>query len=265
MDLLQAVVLALLQGLTEFLPISSSAHLILVPYLFNWPDQGLAFDVAVHVGTLAAVIWYFRVELKQLFISWLRSVFMNHMDEHARLAWGIIIATLPLGVAGFFAAEFVEAHLRSPLVIAVATIVFALLLLAADFFGGGGRSEKDVTWKQALVVGVFQAVALIHGTSRSGIAITGGLFIGLSREASARFAFLLSVPAIAMAGLYEARKLLMAPEAVDWAALSLGTVVAGITAYTCIYFFLAWVARIGMLPFVAYRIVLGAVLLIMFL
>ena len=264
MDSLQVVVLALLQGLTEFLPISSSAHLILVPRIVDWPDQGLAFDVAVHVGTLTAVVLYFRREIGRMSVDWLASVGGRGVSAEARLAWAVLFGTIPVGVAGLLFKDAVETYLRSPLVIAATTIGFGLLLWFADRRGGGVRNEYQIGWVDVLVVGLFQALALVPGTSRSGATITAGLLLGLSREASARFSFLLSIPVIVLSGLLVTRDLLEAAAPVDWGAMSAGFALSSMSAYLCIHFFLKLLRHVGMLPFVVYRLLLGAVLLVLF-
>ncbi len=170
MDFVQVTVLAVVQGLTEFLPISSSAHLILVPVLTGWPDQGLAFDVSVHVGTLAAVVWYFRDELWAMAEAWIRSL-RGVPSPDARLAWGVLLGTIPVGLAGLLFGDFIEARLRSPLVIAAATLVFGLALGWADWAGRRERDEHQLRWTDVLWIGLAQSVALIPGTSRSGITI----------------------------------------------------------------------------------------------
>jgi len=265
MDTLHAIWLALLQGLTEFLPISSSAHLILLPRLFDWTDQGLAFDVAVHVGTLAAVVGYFRAEVVRLFGAWLRSCMTRQFDTDARLAWLVLLGTVPVVVAGLLLHDFIETALRSPLVIAAATVVFGILLGIADRSGSRQRDEGSLRVTDVLVIGLMQALALVPGTSRSGITMTAGLLLGLTRTASARFSFLLSIPVIAMAGVYETGKLVEQAAPVDWQALLTGVAVSGISAWLCIRVFLGLIERTGMWPFVAYRLLLGAVLFWMFL
>ena len=265
MDCHQVYYLALLQGLTEFLPISSAAHLILVPVLFGWPDPGLAFDVATHIGTLAAVVIYFFDALQQMTISWFRSVSGRGTDIDARLAWYVIAGTVPAGLAGLAANHAVETSLRHPLVVATATIVFALVLWLAQKLGSERRSVTDLGWKDALFVGVCQALALIPGTSRSGITITGGLFLGLDRQAAARFSFLLSIPVTALAGLLKAHDLVRSATPVPWWSLFLGALLSGVVAYVTIGAFLKWLTRIGMLPFVVYRLALGALLFLVFL
>lgn len=264
MNCVHAFWLALMQGLTEFLPISSSAHLILVPVILGWEDQGLAFDVAVHVGTLGAVVLYFRRELAGILKDWFKSLVLGQaVTQNAVLGWGVIIGTLPVGLAGLMVKDWVETLLRSPLVIAAATIVFAGLLWLAQVLGAQRRGLDRLTWRDALVIGLFQAVALIPGTSRSGITLTGGLLLGLDRASAAQFSFLLSIPVIFLAGSLKAIDLLQA-EAANWYALALGIAVSGLSAYGCIGWFLRFLERVGTAPFVLYRLVLGAVLLYVF-
>ena len=265
MDLIQIIVLALVQGLTEFLPISSSSHLILVPMLNGWSDQGLSFDIAVHVGTLAAVIFYFRKELSLMGRAWLGSVISRQHDDNSRLAWAVLFGTVPVGLAGLLGKSFVETHLRSPLVIAIATIIFGLLLWYAYIKGKRSRDESSITWLDVVVIGCAQILALIPGTSRSGITITAGLFRGLSGEAAARFSFLLSIPAIALPGLLLMKDLVAMPGQIAWQELFLGALLSAVSAYLCIDVFLRFLNKIGMAPFAIYRVLLGAILLFMFL
>jgi undecaprenyl-diphosphatase len=265
MDIFHAIVLALVQGLTEFLPISSSAHLILVPVLTGWPDQGLAFDVAVHFGTLLAVVLYFREELGAMARSWASSLRTRNPDDEAALAWGVLLGTIPLGLAGLLFHDLVETALRSPLVIATTTVVFGVLLGYADKVGVRTRCEYRLGAGRIAIIALAQTLALIPGTSRSGITITAGLLVGMERQAAARFSFLLSVPAIAMASVYELGNLVEAAEPVLWTDIILGAGLSAVSAYLCIHYFLKLLDRIGMMPFVVYRLVLGAVLFAMFL
>jgi undecaprenyl-diphosphatase len=264
MDLLHTIVLAIIQGLTEFLPISSSAHLILVPLLTGWPDQGLAFDVAVHLGTLLAVLLYFRHEIEPITRDWVASLSQRRVVGDSTLAWGIALATLPAALAGLLFKDLIELHLRSALVIASTTLIFGLVLWLADAGKQSRRDEYQLGWPDFLVIGAAQALALIPGTSRSGITITAGLMLGLNATAAARFSFLLSIPIIALAGGYNALGLVLSQESVDWASLLVGTTVSALSAYFCIHYFLQLLDKVGMLPFVAYRLVLGIVLLVMF-
>ncbi len=265
MDIFQAIVLALVQGLTEFLPISSSAHLILVPVLTGWTDQGLAFDVAVHFGTLAAVVIYFREELGGMARSWTSSLVTRNPDDEARLAWAVLLGTIPLGLAGLMFHGYIETMLRSPLVIATTTIVFGVLLGYADKVGAQTRCEYRLDAGRVAVIALSQVLALIPGTSRSGITITAGLLVGLDRKAAARFSFLLSVPAIAVAALYETTKLIEMTEPVLWTDIIVGIAVSGVSAYLCIHYFLKLLDRVGMMPFVVSRLILGVALFVLFL
>lgn len=264
MDCNQAYYLALLQGLTEFLPISSSAHLILMPVLFGWQDQGLAFDIAVHVGTLLAVVLYFQKDLRLMLVQWLTSLTGKGVSPAARAAWYVIVGTVPVCIVGLLAKGVVETELRSPLVIAGATFFFALVLWLAQKISSEKRVQSSMKWQDALIIGLFQALALIPGTSRAGITITGGLFLGFHRKDAACFSFLLSIPVIALAGFLKTFDLLEAPGHVDWMPMLMGILVSGVTAYACIELFLKLLDRIGMLPFVVYRIVLGIVLFALF-
>ena len=259
--------LGLLQGLTEFLPISSSAHLILLPALVGWPDQGLAFDVAVHVGTLAAVLAYFRRELSRMVRSCLRALRTGVPDADARLAGLIALGTVPVVLVGLLLDGLGSldvtgsaALFRGATVIASTTAGFALLLWWADRKGSRTRDEFSLNWRDALLVGAAQVLALIPGTSRSGITITAALALGFERKAAARYSFLLSIPVIAAAGLRSGAAALEASEATDWAALSLGAAVSAVSAWLTVHLFLKLMERIGLLPFVVYRLVLGALL-----
>jgi len=264
MDSLHAILLALVQGLSEFLPISSSAHLILLPRLLGWADQGLAFDVAVHIGTLTAVIAYFRHDVMSLLCAWGQSCVRWQLNADARLAWLVVLGTVPVAAAGLLLHDIVESTLRSPLVIAAATIGFGLLLGLSDLRGQKTRTEATLRVTDVLWIGMAQVLALIPGTSRSGITMTAALALGLTRSAAARFSFLLSVPVILMAGGYESLQLLQQAEPVDWGAIVLGTVIAGVSAYLSIHFFMRLIEQVGMLPFVVYRLLLGVFLLLLF-
>jgi len=259
-DILQILVLALVQGLTEFLPISSSAHLILVPLITGWQDQGLAFDVAVHVGTLTAVVLYFRKEIAVMFLAWLASLKGRH-SEDSRLAWGVLIGTIPVGITGLLFKDYIAGNLRTELVIAVTTILFGLLLWYADWSGKRNRDEHTLSWKDIIIIGCAQAVALIPGTSRSGITITAGLMLGLTAQAAARFSFLLSIPVIVLAGGIETLDYLEVANAGDVNDLVYGALISAFSAYLCIHYFLKLLEKINMTPFVIYRLLLGVVLL----
>ena len=264
---LQAVVLAIVQGITEFLPISSSAHLILLPRFLGWRDQGLVFDIATHVGSLLAVLVYFRRDLAQLAaaVPRLRTREALEPGTDAFLLLGLLVGTLPAAVAGLLLADFVAGRARDPHLIAGTAIGYGLLLGLADWTGRRERDLREVGWKQVLLVGVFQAMALVPGTSRSGATMTAGLFTGLTRPAAARFSFLLSVPV----GL-----LVTAKEVVDLAAgkgagigalpLVLGFSVSAIASFAVIAGLLRWLQSRSLTVFVVYRVLLGLLILAWF-
>jgi len=265
MSTIDVFILALIQGLTEFLPVSSSAHLILPSAVFGWEDQGQALDVALHVGTLLAVVLYFRKEVGSMAVAWFGTVGIgpekNNNSFDGKLAWWILLASIPLGVVGLLGKDFIEENLRSAAVIAITTLVFGVLLGFADIKAKENVSVEKLGFKGAMIIGLAQALALIPGTSRSGITMTLGLMLGLSKENAARFSFLLSIPAIIMTGGYLTYKLITSAEPVDWNTLGLGSVLAFFSAYACIHYFLILVGKLGMMPFVIYRMILGAGLL----
>ena len=262
--MIQTIALSLLQGFTEFLPISSVAHLILVPKLVGWADQGLAFDISVHVGTLIAVLVYFRKEIYVMTVDWIGSLLGKGHTANSRLAWAVGLGTIPVGLAGFFGKRIVETTLRSALVITTTTMVFGLLLGFAAWIAKSKRGEDRINWKDILMVGTFQVLALIPGTSRSGITITAGLLRGLTPQAATRYSFLLSIPVILSAGGLNTVELLQTKTLVDWQALMIGTLISGLSAYICIYAFLKLLDRAGFMPFVVYRLFLGGFLFWMF-
>lgn len=265
MEFWTMALLALVQGLTEFLPISSSAHLILAPRVFGFADQGLAFDVAVHFGSLLAAMIYFRRRIADLtlgfFSQWGAGV-SNTLN--ARLANAVIVATIPVVIAGLLMKGLVETDLRSPLVIAATTIGFGLLLLLADRRGAQNRTLDSLTMRDAVMIGLFQALALIPGTSRSGITITAALLGGFRRRDASEFSFLLAVPTILMSASLVTLELVLEDTPVDWGSLAIGGILSFIAAYLCIHFFLKFIERVGMVPFVIYRVLLGVVLLLIF-
>ena len=263
MGVIEAIVLAVVQGLSEFLPISSSGHLVLAPYFFGWPDQGLAFDVAVHVGTLIALLVYFRRELTVMAVAWLRSLTGRH-DRDSRLAWQILVGTVPVGLVGLWFGDYIEHHLRQPLFVAGTLAVFGLLMYAADRFGRGTGDEFGLSWPQAIAIGIAQALALMPGTSRSGVTMTAGRALGLSRSGAARFSFLLAVPGIGAAGFYEGAKLLGADAPVDWTPILTGMLFAALSGIACIHLLIRFIERIGLLPFTIYRLALAAVIVAVF-
>lgn len=259
-DLTRATALALIQGVTEFLPISSSAHLLLPTTLLGWPDQGLAFDVAVHLGTLLAVLLYFRHDLLRILLACLRQVRGGGDSTDSRLGWCLVVASLPVLVCGLLLKDVVDSYLRSVTVLAVSTIVFGLVLWWADRSSIGSRGLAQLDWRTSVLIGLAQVLALIPGTSRSGITITAALFCQLDREAASRFSFLLSIPVIGGAAALLLLDLLQL-EQVNWLELGYALAVAAVTAYFCIHYFLKAINALGFLPFVIYRLLLGVVLL----
>ena len=260
MDFVQAIVLALVQGLSEFLPISSSGHLILIPHFLDWSDQGLAFDVAVHIGTLLALLLYFRRQLGTMVVAWLDSALRRRHTRDSRLAWQILVATIPVGLAGLLFADFIEANFRNPLFVAGTLTVFGILMYLADRYGRGTKDEFGLSWPQALAIGCAQALALMPGTSRSGITMTAGRALGLTRSGAARFSFLLAIPGIGAAGAYEGFKLVTSTEPVAWQPMLVGVVFAALSGIACIHFLIRFIERIGLLPFTIYRLILAAVI-----
>ncbi|CAD7850303.1 MAG: Undecaprenyl-diphosphatase (EC 3.6.1.27) [Olavius algarvensis Gamma 3 endosymbiont] len=257
MDSLQIFILSIVQGFTEFLPISSSAHLVLLPQLIGWNDQGLVFDVALHFGSLFAVLYYFRNEVGRMLKSWTRSICGGEPDQDSLLAWWVIVGTLPAIFAGFLLQGSIEQQLREPWILATASIVFGLLLWFADATADRSRNEFQLGLKDVLIIGCCQVLALIPGTSRSGITITLGLFLGLTRQAAARFSFLLAMPVIFASGVLQTVRMFTEVNPIGWFELLLGVVLSALSAALCIHYFLRLVERLGMLPFVVYRVLLG--------
>lgn len=266
MSPLQAIVLALVQAVTEFLPISSSGHLILIPHLLGWPDQGLPFDILANTGTLLAVAVYFRRDLLEIVRSALTAprIWRSEAPPAARLGWYLALGTLPAVVVGLAIHRWVEGAGRRPLLVAVNLIAYGLLLLWADRRARQERTEADLTWKTALLVGAAQALALVPGTSRSGITLTALLLLGFTRPAAARFAFLLAVPVgILAAGKDLGEHLLgIAPVAFGgWLAPLAVVGVSAAAGYLVIAWLLAWLRRRSLAPFVLYRVAFGLALL----
>ena len=264
LNLLHIVLLGLVQGLTEFLPISSTAHLILLPVVFDWPDQGLAHDVAAHLGTLAAVVVYFRKELARMCRRATFSMGPGSGPEE-RLLWYVLLGAAPVAFAGLLLHGMAQDALRSPLVIAGATVLFALVLWYADHAGKRRRSQDQIRWQDAVLIGLAQCLAIIPGTSRSGITMTAALLLGFDRTSASRFSFLLSIPTILMAGIYESY--MLGPVALNgmWTSLAMVALLSGVSAWIAIHYFLKFIERTGMTPYVIYRLILGLVLFRIFL
>ena len=255
---LQAIVLGVVQGITEMLPISSSGHLILFPRLFGWDDQGLAFDAALHVGTLLAVLVYFHADLWRMLVAGLASTFRGRHTPDSRLAWAIVLGTIPVGVAGMLLKDTIEHAFRNPLLVAGNLALWGVVLWLADRFGARRRGVDQTDLRDGLMIGLAQALALVPGTSRSGITMIAGLALGLTREAAARFSFLLSVPAVMAAGALAVLDLLQAPVAPVWGPMGVAVAVSALTGVLSIHLLLRLIQRVGFAPFTIYRLLLAA-------
>lgn len=277
MDFLHILILALIQALTEFLPISSSGHLALASQLFGWEYQGISFDLALHFGTLLAVVGYFRRDLFALareVLRWRPGQAMNPMQK---LGLGLAVATVPAVIVGLLLGDAGALVLRHPVVIAINLIVFGVLLwiadrktrdnrfqqatASADFAEDAQAVFSRMTLKQAVLIGCAQALALVPGTSRSGITMTAGLFVGLTRAAAARYSFLLSVPVMILATVHSLWEMRHATAHVAWGDMAVGAAISAVAGLGVIHFFLGVIRRVGVAPFVLYRIALGVFVL----
>jgi undecaprenyl-diphosphatase len=264
MDAFQAMVLGIVQGLTEFLPISSTAHLRMIPAFAGWKDPGAAFTAVVQLGTMAAVLLYFRQDLWNIARATVRSLRdpAERQTVEARLGWGIVIGTAPIAVVGVLFKNKIETDARQLTLIAIALIVMGIVLEIAERTGRKRRPIESLTVRDGVTIGFAQALALVPGVSRSGSTISAGLFLGLERAAAARYSFLLSVPAVVLSGLFELRKIGDGGGAGAGATI-LATVLAFVVGYASIAWFLKYLTRHPVTLFVVYRVVLGVVLLIL--
>lgn len=270
MDFLQILVLSLVQGLTEFLPVSSSAHLILPDKILGWSDQGIVFDVACHLGTLFAVLIYFRSELLVMTKSPFEYISTKKVTHELVLACYIILGTIPVCIVGYLIDKFLLDHLRehAVIVISITTILFAILLWFSDQYAVKNKNDlttESMGIKKAMIIAISQIFALIPGTSRSGISITTALFMGLNRKSAAKYSFLLSIPLILAASTLSLLKIFKDENlTVDVTALGLGILISFVSAYIVIKCFMKWIERMGMTPFVIYRLILGVILLFVY-
>lgn len=255
------VLLALVQALTEFLPVSSSGHLGLAGFFLGLPYQGLTFDLALHLGTLLALIAYFWKDLWRLARAVLAIRSLRELDSVQRLGLGIALSTIPAAIVGASMPDAFTESLRTPVLIAVNLIVFGVLLGLADRHGGGHRGEGSISWRDALLIGAAQALALVPGTSRSGITMTAGLALGLDRGTAARYSFLMAVPITVLAVGHGGLQLAQSSEALDLGVLGLGVAVSALAGIVVIHVFLRILRQVGTLPFVVYRIGLGLLVL----
>ena len=261
---LEAIILGLVQGITEFLPISSSAHIFIVSQLFGWQDPGAAFTAVSQIGTELAVIIYFRRDIARIVSAWAQSLAKPALRSgiDARMGWYIIVGTIPISVLGLVFSSQIETAARNLWLVSGTLIGFGILLAIADALGRHRLALSNLNARDGIIFGLGQALALIPGVSRSGSTISTGLALGYTREASARYAFLLAIPAVVASGLYEATKIGSDP-AVAWAPTLLATVIAFVTGFAVIAWLLRWVTTRTYLPFVIYRISLGLVLIVL--
>ena len=262
LDYLEAVVLGLIQGLTEFLPISSSAHLRIFGEWFGWGDPGAAFTAVIQIGTELAVLIYFRHDIWRIGSAWVRSIYRPEYRGHldARMGWYVIVGSMPIVILGVLFKDAIERDARNLWLVAVALIVFGLILGIADRFSGT-RTLKQVGLKDAILLGLAQTLALVPGVSRSGATISMGLFLGMGREAATRFAFLLAIPAVVGAGVYELKEIPNGHNDYGWGPTIVATVVSFIVGYAAIAWLLRYISTHSYMPFVIYRVALGTLTL----
>jgi len=266
---LEAIVLGLVQGLTEFLPISSTGHILYVPALAGWPDPGAAFSAVIQLGTMAAVLVYFRADLWRMAVAFLKSFtgdrpLWKSEDSDGRIGWYIVLGTIPIAIVGIVFKDQIENNVRTLSLVAIVMILFSFVLMAADLKGAQDRDVKELTLKDGIIIGLFQALALIPGVSRSGSTISGGLFLGLNRESATRYSFLLSVPAVVLSGLFELRHIGDSTGAsVGIGPTAIATVLAFISGYFAIAFLLRFVRTHNFSVFVVYRVAVGVLMLVL--
>jgi undecaprenyl-diphosphatase len=271
-DIVQGTIYGIVQGLTEFLPISSTAHIRILPSLLGWPDPGAAFTAIIQLGTVAAVVLYFAKDIGRAFMAWFHSITgkKNVDANQARLGWAVFVGSIPIIVLGLAFHAKIETSLRSLNVVASSLIFMGVLMLVADRIGRHKRKVADVDVKDGLLVGLWQGLSLIPGMSRSGSTITGALFGGFDRVAAARFSFLLSIPSVAGAGIYEAAKALKKPEfgaslqaEVQWGPTIVATIISFVVGYASIKLLIQFLQKRGVAPFVWYRVALGVLILVL--
>jgi undecaprenyl-diphosphatase len=260
----EAIVLGIVQGLTEFLPISSNAHVLIVSQLFSWGDPGAAFTAVTQIGTEIAVIIYFRTEIVEIIRAWWRSIRDKEArsDPSARLGWLVIVGTVPIVVLGYLFSDQIETIARNLYLTAAMLIVFGIVLGVADALGSRRKDETEMTVRDGIIYGFAQSLALIPGVSRSGASISAGLALGYTRRAATRYAFLLAVPAVIGSGLYEARKI-GDDATVAWGPTLLATIVAFGVGLAVIAWLMRWLTTKTFLPFVIYRLALGLLVLLL--
>lgn len=263
-ELLRSVVLGFLQGMTEFLPISSSAHLAIFPKFFGWEDPGAAYTAVVQIGTEVAVVLYFWRDIKTIATGWLRGLFNGERETlEWRMGWFVIIGSVPIVVVGLLLEDFIDREFRNLWVIGTMLIVLGVVLGIAEKIGRNAKPISEMSWGHAVLLGAAQAAAVVPGVSRSGATISMGLALGYERAAATRYAFLLAIPAVLGAGIYKLKDIPGGANAYGWGPTIVGTVVSFVVALAVIHWLLQYVSKHSYAPFVAYRIVLGSVTLIL--
>ncbi len=258
MSLFEAILLGIVQGLTEFLPISSSGHLFIVPQLFGWPDPGASFTAVIQLGTMAAVLLFFWRDILRIAVAWTRSLWTPELRGtlDARMGWYVIVATIPISLAGLIFSDQIKTIARYLPLTATMLIVFGLLLWFADKTSADEKGDHDLTMRDSIMFGLAQMLALIPGVSRSGATITAGRFLGYKREDAARFSFLLSIPAVVLSGLYELKDI-GADGSVPWGPTIIATIVSFVVGYASIAWLLKWLTSHSVLVFTVYRVIVG--------
>jgi len=266
-DLFQSIIIGLIQGLTEFLPISSSGHILILPAIFGWPDPGAAFTAVIQLGTEAAVLIYFRKDLWDIATTWLDSLRRPERrgELNARMGWYLIAATVPISILGLIFQNQIETAARNLWLIGTTLIVFGIILGAADNVGSRKRQAGDLSMRDGILIGLAQSLALIPGVSRSGATISAGLFLGLDRRSAARFSFLLAIPAVVLSGLFELKGIISGQEAVGEPLINVAvaTLVAFVVGYSVIAWLLRYLSNNSYAIFVGYRLLLGTGVLIL--
>lgn len=265
MSAIQSIILGITQGLTEFLPISSSGHLIIIPRIIGWKGHSLAFDVMLHFATFCAIIIYFRREWIEIFREGFLGIREKRLmaSEKRRLFWGIVIATIPAAIFGSLVAEEAEYYFRNPLLVALMLGIFGIVLYISEVYGGKNKSLRDITWQIALLIGLAQMFAIIPGVSRSGVTISAALALGMNRDSSVRFSFLLGAPIIFAAGCYSARGLAEISNVISWGALLAGFIASFLTSIIAIHFLLGYIRRHSFTIFAIYRLMLSVAIAIL--
>ena len=262
--IVQAIVLGIVQGLTEFLPVSSTAHLIIIPFLLGWKDPGLTFDVALHLGTLIAVVVYFRKDIILLIKGFIEFFTKKNDDIYQKLSIYIFLSTIPAGICGILFEKKIETVLRSPFVIVINLIGLGIILWAVDYLCKSNKKIENMKFPEAFTIGIAQAMALIPGVSRSGITMTAGRILGFTRETAARFSFLLGIPIIAAGSVFSLKKIAFAGTN-DYLFFVFGFLASAISGYFCIKYFLKFLQKYSFFSFALYRIALGILILVMLL